>query len=257
MIKTIYVQHASVSEAFPALHFTYSFLDGRDSYAKYTMDGKDSKGNIILLGAARYDSLGRYRKNRRRFSRMCIGVGVNTLDSIDIVNKFCLQLLDAYPGYKIRVRLHPALKVENVMLLNDERITCVNAAEERIIDYLDNIDFQVTSDSALHLNAVIGGVRTIAYNFTDHTFADNYGYVARGFVKLAETIEDICNVMAEIGNPSFEKISFFNCAYGRDYEGTCSKVIANFIVNNYSMDYLCKVYGFAEKKGEPLPYYDL
>ena len=62
-IKTIYVQHASVSYAFPELHFSYSFLDGKDSLLKYKAEGKKCSGDIIMLGAARYDSLGSYRIN--------------------------------------------------------------------------------------------------------------------------------------------------------------------------------------------------
>ena len=109
-IKTIYVQHASVSYAFPELHFSYSFLDGKDSYIKYTAEGKKCTGEIILLGAARYDTLSEYRIRRTNKNRKCIGIAINMLDDNKKVNDFCNNILSKYPEIKIKIRSHPALK---------------------------------------------------------------------------------------------------------------------------------------------------
>jgi len=36
-VKTVYIQHASVSDKFPALKFDYALLEGLDSLEKYNL----------------------------------------------------------------------------------------------------------------------------------------------------------------------------------------------------------------------------
>lgn len=256
-IKTIYVQHASVSNAFPELHFSYSFLDGKDSFRKYIEDGKKSKGNIILIGAIRYDALSSYRVNRKDYIRKCVGIAINDLDNNEIVNSFCNKLLKAYPDISLKVRSHPALKNTPFVFDNKDRIFYNCATDEGIIDYLDSIDIQISGDSGVHFDAIIGGVPTLVYNFTANSFEDNYGYVKNGLVQLAKTIDQ---TLSMIGKPreivaSDDIIGFYDASYGKKHAGYCSKLVAEFISNNYSIDFLKIAYGMVENNANGQVYY--
>lgn len=237
-IQTIYVQHASVSYAFPELHFAYSFLDGKDSLLKYTSFGKKSIGNIIILGAARYDGLSSYRNNRNPHNRNCIGVAINLLDDNDIVNDFCKDVLLTHPNLKIKIRSHPALKDKPFKFDDDERIIYTCATDEPMTDYLDSIDFQVSGDSCVHFDAIIGGVNTIVYNLSKKCFSDNYQYVKSGFIKFAENIEQVF----EFANchPDISLVRFYDESYQKTYSGKCSDIIAEFIIKGYNLEILKK-----------------
>lgn len=246
-IRTIYIQHASVSEAFPELHFTYSFLDGIDSLYKYTKGKKEVYGNVILLGALRYDTLSTYRIRRKCYKRNCIGIAINDLDSNKIVNDFCNQLLDRHPNVSLRVRSHPALKNKPFVFDNKDRIIYSCATDESMIDYLDNIDIQISGDSGVHFDAIIGGVPTFVFNFSSKPFEDNYGYVKKGLIQFAESIEKAFELLGHLNEeaPS-ETISFYDVSYGKSYAGECSKIVAEFIINGYELSFLKDSYDMAK-----------
>ena len=235
-IKTLYVQHASVSYAFPELHFSHSFLDGEDAYRKYTAEGKKCTGEIIVLGAARYDDISTYRKDRDPKKRNCIGVAINLLDDNKITNDFCNKILDKHPEIKIKIRSHPALKYKPFVFDNKERIIYTCATDENIIDYLNSIDFQVAGDSGVHFDSIIGGVNTVAYNFSKSVFSDNYQYVKRGLIKYAETIEQVIEYSSV--KPDISTVRYYDESYQKTYSGKCSKIIAEFILGGYEKKWL-------------------
>lgn len=246
-VRTIYVQHASVSYAFPELHFTYSFLDGKDSYLKYTAEGKNCTGNIIMLGAARYDGLSSYRINRSKENRNCIGIAINDLDDNKITNDFCNEILAKRPDLKIKVRTHPALKNTPFVFDNKDRIIYTCATDETIIDYLDSIDFQISGDSGVHFDAIIGGVNTVAYNFSTSAFFDNYGYVKSGFIKYTENISQALEMLTY--TPDISIVRYYDESYQKTYSGKCSQIIAEFILNGYNLDYLKSSYRLSKDDG--------
>ena len=246
-IKTIYVQHASVSYAFPELHFAYSFLDGKDSVLKYTAEGKKCASDIIMLGAARYDALGACRINRKPGKRNCIGVAINELDDNKTANDFCNELLARYPDVRIKIRTHPGMKNKPFVFDNKDRIIYTCATDENIIDYLDSIDFQVSGDSGVHLDAILGGVSTIAFNFTKSVLSDNYEYIKRGLVKYASDIDQIFEFAHQ--SPDVSVVRYYDESYQKSYSGKCSEIIANFILHGYNIDYLIDNYGLSKHEG--------
>ncbi len=143
-IPCIYVQHASVSYDFPELHFSHSFLDGTDALKKYTSGDKKTTGNIILLGACRYDALSEYRLRREHKRRGCIGMAINTMDDNQIADSVCNELLRLFPNIRIKIRMHPTMKEHPFEFTNKERITYTCATDESMIDYLDSIDVQIS-----------------------------------------------------------------------------------------------------------------
>jgi hypothetical protein len=255
-IRTIYVQHASVSYAFPELHFTYSFLDGVDSLMKYSDGNKTCRGDVFLLGALRYDSLSKYRVTRNDNRRNRIGVAINDLDDNNVVNYFCNKLLERYPGLDLVIRSHPAMKNRPFAFDAKDRIEYKCATEESIVDYLDKIDIQISGDSGVHFDAIIGGVPTFAFNFTTSSFEDNYGYVKKGLIKYAKTIEVALNLLqCNDLEPPRELIEYYDASFGKTYAGKCAGIVSEFIINGYSIDFLASKYGVEQRRKDGLVYY--
>lgn len=253
-ITTIYIQHASVSYAFPELHFTYSFLDGKDALEKYTSHGKELYGKVISLGAVRYDNLSSLQKMRLNWSNSnCIGIAINELDSNEEANNFCNYLLQVFPDIKIIIRSHPAMKKRPFVFDNKDRIIYTCATDETIIDYLKSVDIQISGDSGIHLDAIIAGTPTLAYDFTGEGYGDNYGYVKIGLLSLYNTEEELTNAISLYFNnssnfhPNEEIVRCFDESYGKSYAGMSHKVVSNFILCGYNLDWLKKEYRLEER----------
>ena len=248
-INTIYTQHASVSYAFPPLSTSFSFLDGLDAFEKYTANEKTPSGIVILLGACRYDRLSRYRLTRRKEKRNCIGIAVNRMDDNKKVDDLCNHLLNHFPNLKIKVRTHPAMKNHPFSFTNKDRIIYTCASDEPMVEYLDSIDVQISNDSGVHLDTILGGVPTICYNMSRNRFGDNYGYVNSGLLYLAKDFDELITFIARDGNQliEIENVRKYDASYGTFYSGKCSEMIADFIVHGYDFCYFTKKYGFSLK----------
>ena len=230
-IPCMYIQHASVSSAFPELHFSCSFLDGIDSLEKYTCNDKQTRGKIVLLGAGRYDFLGEYRMKRDNRIRKCIGVAVNDFDDNKKCDYACNFILERFPDITIKVRMHPSM-------------ICTCATDESITEYLDSIDLQISNDSGVHLDAVLGGVRTIAYNLSNYVFGDNYEYLKSGLIHLAKDVDELARCVEDplyFAN-DIMKIRRYDESYGKSYAGHCSDIIADYILSNSNMEVLSDKY---------------
>lgn len=232
--KTIYIQHASISSAFPELRTTYSFLDGMDVLEKYTSDEKKIYSKIILIGAVRYDGLRLYSINRKCYKRDCIGIAVNDLDDAISVKKLYDYLLKHLVNLKIKIRLHPAMKKSLYdFCCGKDRIVCISAEDEDVRAYLDSIDLQLAGDSGIHLDAVFGGVPTFVYNFSNSKYVDSYDYVKNGLIEIVDSFEKVENLITNqrINRPDSRSIRLYDESYGKTYMGHCSEIVANFIKN--------------------------
>ena len=257
-IKTIYVQHASVSFAFPELHFSYSFLDGRDTLLKYVDGEKKCIGKVFLLGAIRYDKLSSYRKNRSEILRNRISIAINILDDNYIVNSLCNMILSHYPNIELKIRSHPTMKGHPFVFDNKERIINTCAADEDIIDYLDSIDVQIANDSGIHFDVIEGGVKSIVYNFSTKTFGDNYNYVKQGLIPFAENEQQLFSYLDDKQfKIETETVRFYDESYGKSYEGKSSEIVADFILNGFNVEYLKDHYGLIQCEYEKGNYYKI
>ena len=248
-IPCMYIQHASVSSAFPELHFSCSFLDGIDSLEKYTSNNKQTRGKIVLLGAGRYDFLGEYRMKRDKRIRKCIGIAINDFDDNKKCDNTCNFLLERFPDITIKVRMHPSMKDRPFIFSNKERVISTCATDETIIEYLDSIDLQISNDSGVHLDAVLGGVRTIAYNLSNYEFGDNYEYLKNGLIYLAKDVDELAKCVEDplcFAN-DITKIRRYDESFGKTYAGHCSDIIADFILSNSNMKVLSDKYNMERK----------
>ena len=232
-IITTYIQHASVADYYPELKFTYSFLDGLDSLYKYaschnTLDNT----TVILLGAARYDSLAQKRQVDKKM-KYAIGIGINILDDEKIIEDISHRLSTAFPEYKVIIRAHPNWR-KSIHIYNSN-ISFTSAYDESIDVFLNKIDVLIANDSCIHLDAIKFQVPTLMYTFSKLGFSDQYSFVNSKLVKYIRSYEDLEKIIVD---KSFyiqadDIIRLFDNSNKREYEGNVSLLIANIINEDF------------------------
>ena len=227
-IKTVYVQHASVKKGFPRLDFTYSFLDGQESLDKYLYAGKPY-GEVYLSGGVRFDFL--YDKIVKRNDEVKrIGVAINMLDDFEKVKSLCLFLKKE--GYNdLILRPHPRYQHLDSEWLTKNDIAISNPKEESSFDFIANIDFMISNESAIHLDASIMYCPTVLYNMSDNKVLDDYNFVKNNLVKLADNDSDLLNYIKKTNDimPSKEVLQFYNASSSSHLEGKLGNTIAIFL----------------------------
>ena len=232
-IKTVYVQHASVKKGFPNLDFTYSFLDGKESLEKYLFAGKPN-GKVYLSGGVRFDSL--YDKIVKKNDDVeRIGIAINMLDDFEKIKKLCLFLKNNNYNNLI-LRPHPRYQHLNSEWLIENNISISNPKEESSFDFISNIDFMISNESAIHLDASIMHCPTILYNMSNNNILDDYNFVKNGLVKLASSDEELLNFIKNPENtmPAKDVLQYYNASSNSHLEGKLGITIAEFL------ELLCK-----------------
>ena len=227
-IKTVYVQHASVKKGFPRLDFTYSFLDGKESLEKYIYDGKPN-GEVYLSGGVRFDSL--YDKIvKRSYETKRIGIAINMLDDFEKIKSLCLFLKNNNYNDLI-LRPHPRYQRLNSEWLINNNISISNPKEESSFDFISKIDFMISNESAIHLDASIMYCPTVLYNMSDNKVLDDYNFIKNGLVKLADTNEELLNFIKNPKDimPSKEILQYYNASSNSHLEGKLGITIAKFL----------------------------
>ena len=227
-IKTVYVQHASVKRGFPRLDFTYSFLDGKESLEKYLYDGKP-KGEVYLSGGVRFDSL--YDKIvKRNYETQRIGIAINMLDDFDKVKKLCLFLKNNN-YHDLILRPHPRYQHLNTEWLIKNNIAISNPKEESSFDFISKIDFMISNESAIHLDASIMYCPTVLYNMSDTSLLDDYNFVKNYLVKLVNTEDELLKFIKNPREvmPTKETLQYYNASSNTHLEGKLGSMIAHFL----------------------------
>ena len=227
-IKTVYVQHASVKKGFPRLDFTCSFLDGLESLHKYLYAGKPN-GEVYLSGGVRFDFL--YDKIVKRNDEVKkIGVAINMLDDFEKVKNLCLFLKNE--GYEdIILRPHPRYQHLDTEWLIKNNISISNPKEESSFDFIANIDFMISNESAIHLDASIMYCPTVLYNMSDNKVLDDYNFIKNNLVKLANTDEELLMFIKNPKDilPTREVLQYYNASSNTHLEGKLGTTIARFL----------------------------
>ena len=227
-IKTVYVQHASVKKGFPRLDFTYSFLDGQESLDKYLYAGKPN-GEIYLSGGVRFDLL--YDKIVKRNEEVKkIGLAINMLDDFEKVKSLCLFLKEE--GYDdLTLRPHPRYQHLDSEWLIKNNIAISNPKEESSFDFIANIDFMISNESAIHLDASIMHCPTVLYNMSNNQILDDYNFIKNNLVKLAENGNILLNFIKNKNEIFLNKevLQYYNASSYSHLEGKLGETIAMFL----------------------------
>ncbi|WP_161891081.1 glycosyltransferase family protein [Pontibacter russatus] len=236
-IKTVYIQHASVSTLFPPLSFDLNLLEGQDSLDKYRQCGAIS-GRVELVGMPKADLYIPYRNTST--SIRTIGIGCNVMDELDEIEKLLQVLSAGFPDLAIILRPHPR---DN---RNFARLSAIGSnirlSDSRAVatfDYLRQVDAQVSATSGIHLEAVLLNVWSIFYDFSpNHKIEDYYGFVRHGLVDVAATPEDIVRLllMHRYTKPAvLDRAKYYCATVGTPYDGRSAELSAFYLKSFLSL----------------------
>lgn len=224
-IRTAYLQHASVSNLFPALNMDYAFLDGQNALDIYRQcknnrfmaSSNPIETKVILSGQKK--KISRYPKDDIR----AIGVAVNMLDRIDDVITVVSELLKA--GYEVALRWHPGQSKSQVKYLkekyeNNVLVTLSDPNLQPVSMFLSGIRFLVAGNSSIHLEAALAGVTPIYYEFSNTESPDYYGFVEKGLVIQATSIDEIITTINSNKLPyNFDaSVQYYSSTYKTEWE---------------------------------------
>lgn len=224
-IKTIYTQHASVTDRFPALHFDYSFLDGLESYEKYKKVG-DIKGRVFLSGSPRYDFLHAYSG---KIESDVIGIGLSEADKIEKVIEMC-SFIKSRSTSKIIVRPHPRTEPTFPSdVFTNKGVSVSFPSKENSLSFLSQVSILIANESGIHLDAAIMHKRSIMYNFSDNDVMDWYGFIKQGLITCCTSYDEVlCQIENKMPIPS-ETIQYYYAAYNTKHEGKVGVLISELV----------------------------
>ena len=246
-VPTIYLQHASITYRFPSLQFSYSFLDGMDSYIKYSSKG-NMDGEVFLSGSPRFDVISDYKSNK--LSNYTLGIALNEFDDEIIVKNVCLFLIKK--GYKyIIVRPHPSMEIDIKWYLN-HGIKLSDSKKELSFAFLSNISLMISGESGIHLDAALMNVKSICYAFNnDESLKDWYSFQEQGLYPYVETFDSLLHEIERIkanGGSCESDALYYNASHGLPINGHIGDTLADFIVSylNDSVNQFRRKYDFVE-----------
>lgn len=230
-VKTIYVQHAAVTDKFPPLDLSYAFLDGKDSFNKYLSAG-ECKGEVYLMGGVRFDAI--KGNETRPTDKYRIGVALNLLDDTEKVRTACKELLALNTSKPIEVilRPHPAVLYRPwVDWCAENGVTISLPSEQSSFDYLESLSLLVSNQSSIHLDAAMCHTPALIYNMATTKPADGYGFLKNGLVKEYDSVESITPVLESLDSFQYDvdTVRLYNGSFGASYEGHVAETIANLI----------------------------
>ncbi|CAM3759135.1 hypothetical protein POKO110462_18495 [Pontibacter korlensis] len=230
-IKTIYIQHASISPLFPPLEFDLSLLEGQDALNKYKQCGTIT-GRVELIGMPKADAYVPLRNNSQHIKT--IGIGCNLMDSLSEVEKLIKALTHNLPKLQLLLRPHPrdqrnfsSLKaISPQVSISDSRIVAT-------FDYLRQIDVQLSGNSGIHLEAVLLNVWSIFYDFNPkQKLTDYYGFIQHGLIDTAKSPEELIQMLqTHMHNKPdvVERAKYYNATVGTAYDGKSAELALKFL----------------------------
>ena len=236
-IKTVYMQHASVSNVFPALTVDYAFLDGQSALDTYKQCEKnlppqqeDRRPPIILLNGQKKPLEVPDTSNKKR-----IGVAANMLDNpIRIA-----ELIDYLVSRKLPVslRCHPRQAAADIAIFREKFSTepLVKFSEpgkQIISDYLGELSHLISGNSSIHLEAAIAGVTPIYHEVQPPFIEDYYGYVRHGLARRLDSPESIVEFFSttKTTGPDPSSVRFYSATYGTEWHGKEGELVAQSLL---------------------------
>lgn len=236
-IKSVYMQHASVSYIFPALRMDYAFLDGQAALDIYRhCESNQPPGGaagpipkVFLTGQKK--RLIRSEKSETSW----VGVALNALDEPEAVRELICRLVEA--GEAVCVRWHPGLNPKQIerylnALHGHPEVRLSDPREEPVADFLEGLRTLIAGNTSIHLEAALAGVIPIYYEFGPPDDPDIYGYVACKLSRKAGSSEQLMQYLQEIGEHTLNEdaIRYYSATFQTEWEGREGELVADCIL---------------------------
>lgn len=237
-IKTAYLQHASVSNIFPALRVNYAFLDGQyalDTYRQCESNQPNTRRNVpvpeVILSGQK-----KHLRIMRNSNADAVGVALNALDDSAAAIEFIKALVAE--GVNVRLRWHPGQAPRDTQAYRDtfgrgERVTLSDPKQETISDFMEQISWLIAGSSSIHLEAAVAGVVPIYYELTPPESSDYYGYVKHGLAQLADSVEGVLELIKlkhERQSPNEGAVRYYSSTYLTEWDGREGELVAESLV---------------------------
>ncbi len=223
-IRTVYVQHAAVTNKFPPLDFSFSFLDGKESLSKYKQAG-EIKGTIVLSGGVRFDRVLTPHKSPQNM----VGVAINTIDDKKKVKELCMYLISN--NIDVVFRPHPTMnKSDWKVWCKKNNVSFSDPDNEDSFQFLTGINLLVSNQSSIHLDAAIIGTKSTLYNFSNGIQNDYYGFLANDLIKESHTHEEIIMLLKDNKGVN-TNVRYYNSSSQTDFFGYVSKLICIILLD--------------------------
>ena len=208
-VKSYYIQHASVSPAFPKLLPDVALLEGQQAIDTYNDIGNYSK-EIKLVGIARLDGALGYKKDVKK-NNITVGFCLKPHYSIDLIKKIIEAIQKSNNVFKIILRPHPGTSIKYYKILEQFNLQISNAKKERPHEFIKQIDVMISGESSIILEATLMKTKTI---YIDDKFAqfDLYGFIKNGITLFAQDAGEVTAMLNEIDTLQIER-HYSNCSY--------------------------------------------
>ena len=229
-IKSVYIQHACVTEDFPPLSFDYALLDGRDALDKYAAAGP-TRTLVYLVGMPKFDEHALDPNTSKQVG--CVGVCLNRHDPVDRVREACQAVSGSLPGVLLRMRPHPGdtRRAQWSALARELGAELSPSSREGPFDFLRTVDVVVAGESSILLEAAMINVVPVYYDFPKEG-KDWYGFAANGLTTKLDRAEDLAEHLAELrgAKPDVRRRARRYCTtLGTPFEGRSSRLAADLI----------------------------
>lgn len=232
--KTAYVQHASVSNLFPALGMDFAFLDGESALENYKHcevnyregSAKPLERQILLTGQQKKLVPTRtYRTNR------AVGIALSgderPSDLAPLISYFIEE------GIKLRLRFHPGSGADEAILQLVPTEWISDPLKESLGDFFAQIRVLIAGNSSIHLEAGLSGVVPLYFLVGEARHDDYYGYVKFGVAKRCTSYDELLKETRKvlIGESVLDKTALqrFSATFGTPWEGKEGELVAEIL----------------------------
>lgn len=237
-IKTVYLQHASVSNIFPALRVNYAFLDGQYALETYRECEPNQPYTFRNVPVPKVILSGQKKHLQRveNSSSNAVGVALNALDDSKVAIDFIKAL--AAESVNVRLRWHPGQAPRDTQAYRDafaknERVTLSDPKQQSISEFMEKVDWLIAGNSSIHLEAALAGVMPIYYELSATDLPDYYGYVKNDLTQPVDTVEDVLELLKRNQDshvPNEEAVRYYSSTYLTEWEGQEGELVAESLI---------------------------
>lgn len=223
-LKTVYIQHGTVSKYFPPLIFDTALLDSEYSQNIYKKIAP-YKTKVKLIGIPKLDTA--IAKIKKRNFVSVIGIAINQNDDLKIVNEIVNELIAN--SYSVILRKHPSDVRE---MHFDNKVNYGNTTD--VLSFINQIDFLIASDSSIHVEANSLKCRSVYYMLhNNQNKYDYYGFVKNKFIDEVKSKKELIQYIQKFEYSGFnffsKELRYYNAALRNDLYANSSELTKKYI----------------------------